>query len=120
MIISTTKEWLSSHFEIKDMSESEFILRIKIQRNHSMKLIAFSHESYINKILQWFNMHNCKPMDTPIVKGKSLNLSMCPKSEEGKQLMSKIQYANVVSSVIHAMIWTTPDIGYVVGLVNRF
>lgn len=40
--ISTTKEWLSSYFEIKDMSKAEFILDVKIQRNRSKKLIALS------------------------------------------------------------------------------
>lgn len=38
--ISTIKEWLSSHFKMKDTSEIEFILTATIQRNHSKKLIA--------------------------------------------------------------------------------
>lgn len=82
--ISITKEWLSSYFEVKDMGEAECILGVKIQRNHSKKLFAFSQESYINKLLKEFNLFNYKLMDTLIAKGESLNLSMCPKIEEEK------------------------------------
>lgn len=41
-LILTVKVWLSSHFDMKDMREAEFILVVKIQRNRSRKLIALS------------------------------------------------------------------------------
>ena len=118
--ILTIKEWLSSHFDMKDMGEAEFILGVKIQRDRSKKLIALCQEQYIYKVLDRFNMLNCKPMDTPIARGESLNLQMCPKTEEEKQQMSRIPYSNAVGSLMYAMICTRPDIAYAIGLVSRF
>ena len=48
----TIKEWLFSNFEIKDMGEASYILRVKIHMDHSRKLLALSQESYIRRILE--------------------------------------------------------------------
>ena len=36
------KEWLSSNFKMKDMGEANFILGVKIHRDHSKKLLSLS------------------------------------------------------------------------------
>ncbi|CAA7058388.1 unnamed protein product [Microthlaspi erraticum] len=41
----TIKQWLSSHFEMKDMGEAEYILGVKIHRDRSRKLLVLSQES---------------------------------------------------------------------------
>ena len=41
-------------------------------------------------------MNSCKPMDTPIARGKTLRLEMCPKTEKEKVDMSRISYSSVV------------------------
>ena len=50
--VQTIKEWLFSNFEIKDMGEASYILRVKIHMDHSRKLLALSQESYIRRILE--------------------------------------------------------------------
>ena len=40
--IVATKKWLSSTFEMKDMGEAHFVLRIKIVRDRSKKLLGLS------------------------------------------------------------------------------
>ena len=50
--IVATKKWLSSTFEMKDMDEAHFVLGIEIVRNRSKKLLGFSQETYIKKILE--------------------------------------------------------------------
>ena len=57
--IKHIKEWLSSNFEMKDMGETAYILGVKISRNRSKNLLSLSHESYIKKILERFQMHVC-------------------------------------------------------------
>jgi len=54
---------------MKDMGETSYILRVKIDRDRSRDLLALLQEPYIKKILERFNMPNCKPIDTPIAKG---------------------------------------------------
>lgn len=41
-IIVTTKEWLSSNFEMKDMGEAYYILGVKIFRDRSNRLMVLS------------------------------------------------------------------------------
>ena len=38
-MIDTTKKWLSSNFEIKDMGEANYILGVKIIRDHAKRLL---------------------------------------------------------------------------------
>ena len=81
-MIVATKAWLSSNFEMKDMGEARYVLGVKIFRDHSRKFLGLSQETYIRKILEWFHMQGCKPIDTPIKKGDTLSLDMCPKTQE--------------------------------------
>ena len=41
-MIITTKAWLSSNFEMKDMGEADYIIGVKILRDHSKKLLGLS------------------------------------------------------------------------------
>jgi ATP-binding cassette subfamily B (MDR/TAP) protein 1 len=45
---------------------------------------------------------------------------MCPKTLEEKEKISKVSYASVVGSLMHAMMCTRLDICYVIGLVSRY
>jgi hypothetical protein len=72
--IVTTKKWLPSTFEMKDMGEANFVLGVKITRDRSNKLLSLSHETYFKKILERFHMYNSKPINTPMEKGCTLSL----------------------------------------------
>ena len=52
------KSWLSSNFEMKDMGDAVYILRVEISRDCSRRLLPLSHETYINKVLKRFNMQS--------------------------------------------------------------
>ena len=79
-LIDVTKKCLSSNFEMKDMGEASYVLGVKILRDHSKRLLSLSQEMYIKKMLQRYQMHDCKPMDTLVERNLSLSLDMCPKS----------------------------------------
>ena len=67
---------------MKDMSEADYILGVKIKKDCSKKFLTLSQENYIKKILECFHMSSCKPVDTPVSKGETLSLYMCPKSPQ--------------------------------------
>ena len=50
-MIDTAKKWLSSNFEMKDMGEASYVLGVKIVRDHIKRLLAFSQEIYIKRML---------------------------------------------------------------------
>ena len=118
--IVATKKWLSSNFEMGDMGEAHFVLRIEIVRYRSKKLLGLSQETYIKKILERFGMENSKPIDTPVDKGSALCLDQCPKIDEEKKRMSTVPYAEAIGNLMYAMLCTRPDICFIVGMVSRY
>ena len=51
-MIVTTKKWLSSIFEMKDMGEANYVLGVKIFRDCLKKLLGLSQKTYIKMILE--------------------------------------------------------------------
>ena len=41
-MIDTTKKWLSSNFEMKDIGEARYVLGVKIVRDHAKRLLDLS------------------------------------------------------------------------------
>ena len=46
-VMSSVKVWLSSQFDMKDLGEANFILRIKIWRDRKNKMLGLSQTRYI-------------------------------------------------------------------------
>ena len=114
------KQWLSSHFEMKDMVEANYVLGVKIHPDRSRKLLALLQESYIRTILERFKMLNSNLIETPIAKGEGLSLQMCPQTSDEKSEMEGVPYSNAIDSLMYAMMCTQPDICYAVSLVSRY
>ena len=55
-MIFTMQGWLSSKFKMKDMGEGSYMLRVKILRGRSRRLLNLSQETYIKKVLKRFHM----------------------------------------------------------------
>jgi len=51
-MIIATQGWLFSKFEMKDIGEASYMLRVKILRDRFKKLLGLSQEVYIKKILE--------------------------------------------------------------------
>ena len=57
-LVHETK-FLSSKFEVKDMSEVSYVIGIDIFCNRSQGLSGLSQKTYINKVLERFRMERC-------------------------------------------------------------
>ena len=68
-VMSSVKVWLSSQFDMKDLDEANFILRIKLWRYRKNKMLGLSQAGYIDKVLEWFNMQNSKKILLPFRYG---------------------------------------------------
>lgn len=77
-------------------------------------------EAYIRKILECFNMAKTKPIDTPVIKNHSLSLEYFLKALADKAKMDNALYESAIGSLIYAMVWTRPELAYVVGLLRCF
>jgi len=72
---------LTRSFYKKDLGEVSFVLGIEIHKDRSCYTLELSQKAYINRVLERFNMKNCKPGDVPIVKGDRLSMDQCPKND---------------------------------------
>ena len=52
LLIRSTQRWLSSTFEMNDMGQADYVLGVKISRDHSKRLLSLSQETYIKRILE--------------------------------------------------------------------
>ena len=92
-MIYEVKQFLSNKFDIKDMGETSYVIGIRIHRERSGGILGLSQETYINKVLERFNMKNCSSSVAPILKGNICNLNQCPKNDFEWEHMKKIPYA---------------------------
>ena len=110
-VVCETKKFLGSKFDMKDLGETEVILRIKITRTpNGLKL---SQEHYVEKILRKFKHFDCKPVSTPY----DLN-SQLKKNREHN--VAQIEYVKIIGSLMYLMNCTRPDIAYAAGRLSRY
>ena len=76
--LQNVKSWLGICFSMKDLGEATYILGIKIYRDRSKRMICLSLSTYIDKVLNKFNMQNSKREFLPMCHGISLSKTQCP------------------------------------------
>ena len=106
------KQFLSNHFDMKDMGAVSYVIGIKIFRDRHNGILGLSQETYINRVLERFRMKDCSPSVAPIVKGDRFNLNKCPKNDFEKEQMKNIPYASVVGSIMYVQVCTRSDIAF--------
>ena len=66
------KQFLSNHFDMKDMGVASYVIGIKIFRDKHNGILGMSQETYVNRVLEIFRMKDCSPSVAPIRKGIGL------------------------------------------------
>jgi hypothetical protein len=119
-IIQDLKTQLSSKFDMKDLSASNFILGMEIKRDQKKRKLLLNQRKYVATILQRFNMHECKPVKVLILVGVKLSADQCPKTQEEEENMSRVPYVSAVGSLMYAMVCTKLDVAHAVGVLRRY
>ncbi|XP_073017815.1 secreted RxLR effector protein 161-like [Primulina eburnea] len=52
--------------------------------------------------------------------GVTISKSMCPKTNEEIETMSRIPYASAIGSIMYGMIYTWPDIAFALSVAGRY
>ncbi|KZV56298.1 hypothetical protein F511_00295 [Dorcoceras hygrometricum] len=118
--INKLKVELRNEFEMKDLGAATRILGVDISRDRERRIMRLSQESYIEKILRKFHMADAKPVGIPIAPHVKLSATEPPQTEEDKQDMDKIPYAEAVGSIMYCMMCTRPDLAYALSVTSRF
>src|SRR6266545_5762225 len=61
--VSMAKDLLMQTWECHNMGNTEEFLHMRIQ--HQRSSITLDQKDYLQKVLEWFNMHNAKSVLTP-------------------------------------------------------
>ena len=80
-VMPSVKVWLSSQFDMKDLSEANFILGIKLWRDCKNKMLGLSQAGYIDKVLERFSMQNSKKGLLPFRHGVPFSDDQRPKTQ---------------------------------------
>jgi hypothetical protein len=105
---------------MKDLGAAKKILDMEITRDRKSGLLFLSQHGYIQKVLRHFNMHDSKPISTPIAPHFKLSSSQSPNTDSEFEYMSKVSYSSAVGSLMYAMICSRPDLSYAMSLVSRY
>ena len=105
---------------MKELGAAKKILSMEIRRDRQAGKLFLSQQRYIQKVLDRFNMNDCKLVSTPLAAHFKLSSDLCPDTKEDMKYMSHVPYANAIGSLMYAMICTRPDLAYVVSMVSRY
>ena len=88
--LSNVKKWLAEQFQMKDLGEGSYILRIQIIRDRKNKLLSLSQASYTDKVLARCLMQDSKKGILPTRHGIILSKEKCPKTTQEEEDMRRI------------------------------
>ena len=113
------KQW-SNECEMKDLGAAKKILGMEISKDRPSGKVYLSQKGYIDKFLHRFNMHNAKPVSTPLAAHFKLSSPLCPKSDADIEYMSRVPYSSAVGSLMYAMVCSRSDLSYALSVVSRY
>ena len=118
--IQRVKDDLSKAFDMKDLGSASRILGMDIVRDRSKKEIWLNQSDYVDRVIEKFKMEEIKGVGTPLALHFRLSKQQTPESDEERQEMQVIPYANIVGSIMYAMISTRPDVAQAISVTSRF
>ena len=119
--IEKLKKQMKNEFEMNDLGEAKKILGMEITRDREKGLVSLNQRQYLEKLIRKFGVHDStKPVSTPLAPHFKLSSLQCPKNDKEKLQMKNIPYANLVGSLMYAMVCSRPDIAHAVGMVSRY
>ena len=86
-LLSSAKIWFSTQFQMKDLGEVQYILRIKVLRDHKIWKFPLYQATYTDKLLIKYVMQDSKKGLLPFRHGISLSQDQCPKTPKEKEYM---------------------------------
>ena len=110
-----TKKILNARFKMTDMVTVRWFLGMNIM--HKKEGIYITQTSYINKILERFNLRDAKIKAVPLSKDVNFRQLIFP---EGNDPRGDCPYRELVGCLLYLSVCTRPDISLAVSELSRF
>jgi hypothetical protein len=118
--INEARDHLKMEFEMNDLGKTKFCLGLQLE--HLPTVILVHQSTYIQKILDKFNMDKIYPSKTPMViralEKETGPFRPCQEGEE--DLGSEYPYLDVIGSLMYLANNTRLDVAFAVNLLARF
>ena len=108
-LLCDVKNLLKSRFKMTDLGLIRWFLGIHFV--HSEGMIKMSQTHYLTKLLEKYQMENCKPRSTPCELKLNFNLDQVSND--------CTKYREIVGSLIYAMTCTRPDLCFIVTVLSQ-
>lgn len=103
-------------FEMDDRGEMHYLLGMEISRDREERKLWIGQQRQAEKVLERFEMVDCKPVATPMVP----ELRLEPASEAEIKLHQALPYREAVGSLMYMALGTRPDIAQAVSYLSCF
>ena len=113
--LNEVKRELSQKFEMKDLGPLHHFLGVKVIQDQLSESIWVGQPMYTERILHRFDMHNSKPVSSPV--NPDVKLTAC---ENPDDVCNQEMYQAVVGSLLYLSTKTRPDIAFAVSSAARF
>lgn len=109
--LKVVKEMLAAKFKMKDLGKLKHFLGIDFDQCDTC--VKMSQKRYVGKMLERFDMQDCKPRATPCEQ--KLNYT-----DDAKMMNDARKYREVVGSLIYLTTCTRPDLSFVVSKLSQY
>lgn len=109
--LKTVKEMLTEKFQMKDLGRLKTFLGITFDQSNVG--VSMSQQTYVDKLLEKFDMQDCKPRLTPCEPKLSY-------TDGQEKLNDPRKYREAVGSLIYLTLCTRPDLSYVVSKLSQY
>ena len=112
------KAAISDRYPITDIGDCNWVLNMEVKQSDDRSVITLSQRAYIERVLEQYNMSDCKPALTP---AQHIDLNN-PSLPVGKPLSTAQHelYRKIVGSTLYAANTTRIDIAHTVRMLARF
>ena len=111
------KHEIGLRFEVSDLGEVRWLLGFEIHRDRHARTLSLSQRSYIDTLLDRFNLKDANPVATPLDPHTNLYL---PITDSMRSEMRQKPYSQLVGSLMYAAIGTRPDIAFTTSTLAQF
>ncbi|GKE04863.1 retrotransposon protein, putative, ty1-copia subclass [Tanacetum coccineum] len=118
--LQDVKSYLRKCVAMKDQGEATYIIRIKIYKDGSRRLIGLCQSAYIEKILKIFFMENSKSGSIPMQEKLKLCKTQGASTPAEVKCMQNIPYPLSMRSIMYAMRCTLLDVAFAQNITSRF
>jgi len=110
--INKDKEVLKRKYEMTDLGELNWILGIRVTRDHHAGTIALSQEKFAEEVLERFEKTGLHPISTPALANEHMTKLTFPK-------VDLKNYQQAIGALMYLMIATQPNLAYAVGTLGH-